>query len=339
MRRGLFVLIVCLLTACASPEANTMFEIEQSKTSSGVAGEALSEEERIKIESDNGRHITQIVEGNDSFIEIDADVDVASGQLCKGKVEITFPTIEEIENLFAEGQKMELYIDPEYGEMPNEWRLYSGTPGADAEYTLSYYLAGDHAAYSDRSIKTIPSGNTDIKTRQEYEYTEEEKRLFEESKSEAYGILDALQVESIPFSGKIEEFDDIYVSYVSTVSSLGGIATVRDDYHFISNTVTVNEDGIEDIQFGGSFSMGESEEVRILSLDEIIDIFSKKVNDGDIYLYNENFIVKRIGLYYYIDYENGRFLPVWCFCASWPEDQNSIFPCVCLNAETGGFIY
>lgn len=339
MKRGLFVLAVCLMTACASPEVNEMSETEQLELSSGVTAETFSGEERTEIEADHGRHIVQTVEGNDSVIEIDADVDIASGQLYKGKVEIVFPTVEEIEKVFAHGQKMENYIDSEYGEMPNEWCLYSGASGVDAEFKLSYYLVSDHAAYSDLSIKSIPSGDTDVQTMQEDELTEEAKQLFEESKEEAYGILDALKVESMPFPGRMEVFDDIYVSYVSTVSDLDGVAAVRDNQRFITNTVTVNENGIEDIQFGGSLSMGESEPVRVLSVDEIMEIFCREVKDGNIYLNNEDLIIERIGLYYYIDYENGRFLPVWCFCAGWTEDPGSISPCVCLNAETGGYIY
>lgn len=329
IRYGILLTAACLLTACASPEIEETAPVNQ-------VTETMSESEQAQLEADNGTHISRMIEAQNGNIAIDADVEICSGQFYKGNVDVAFPSGEIIADMFADGQELEKREDINNGVL-EEWTLYPEQPG-EAAFILAYSIGTDGARYQNTSVQAFNNDYTGLERISEDDFTEDEQALYDNLRKEAEAVLQELGVVSREFPGSMERVGDKYLAYVNTISTLEGVPAVSGNYYsFVKNQVCLSDQGIEDMQFGGSLSAEDTSPVQVLSLDEILSVFEEKLADGDIFM-DTSLVIEKIGLYYCINYDEGTFFPVWCMCGRLGNDAETMLPYVYLDAVNGALI-
>lgn len=313
MKRVIIILMssILLLTACASPESSND-ETWMQGTNDVTA-----------LQADQGRRITETIKTPEGELLVDAEVKIPKSEIEKGNFSCTLPSVDQIEGLMTDGEKM---IKDNTGQYAGAWIIPAEKGSSRAYKFLCNVDAANHLVYFDNTSVTMLE--KDYKKMSDC--SEDERKEWENLSEKSRSLLESMGWQGEEANGSMASANGRYMADLNFISTIDGIPLVETGDVFVTSHVTAASDGIGGFQFAGSFEKNNTRKVKVISADEMMDVFRKKAADGSI---SDAEKIDVITLAYYIDYDQNIFYPVWCFYGE------SKLPVALINAENGEIVY
>lgn len=310
------LLLACMagiLAGCAEPELETVYDSSQTENLSDI--NILQEEQGRAVNCSfetYGEDVPDVV--------IQATVTVPETAVIEGEFEYSLPSVEKIEEVLTGGEKMEKG-PAEYST--EVWRIKSDDGGNSID-KMQYSVSPDiyHATFFNSLVKCPVN----------FPYTdencpdEETARKLQELTDLTISIYEKLGMQVKLFDRSIAKEEGKYVAQVEVVSRIEDVPLVRENYVFVSNLCSIAEDGVESMAFAGSFTPKNTQEVSVISIDQLLKIVEEEAAAGDVEAWKT---ITGITLAYCVDYDTRTFYPVWCL------SDNIYGADICINAQTG----
>lgn len=310
--------IIMLLLACAKREPDISPAEEGEQRGKLISITELNEYNGKKVNESIGEEGNQMI--------IDAQVMIPE-KIMKGKVEGTLPPTSEIEKYFCGGQKMKEVDhsdEPEQGMI--EWEIAGKNGSADKLYAYDEHFAlYTNGLVEDQGV----TGNLDT------ENAEIDDAKLDHAKDMINEIMDGLHYDVKETCHQVVTEDSHYHIVVNYMVVLEGVPVV-DPYVGIDYTHAEIKDGvISQMGYAKNYKVINSEETKILPLDELVKQMKNSYENGTLQIIQET--VNQIGLMYYVD-EKDDLIPVWVFLAdSFNDGRESVV--AFFDASTGGVLY
>lgn len=316
--KKIIIFLLCcvfsVLSGCSEPET------EDSITQVSVQTEKMSDLNAQQEEQ--GRFVRCTFETPEEIskdIEMQAVVSVPESVIEEGEFDQTLPTVEQIEEMFTDGQKME----PDSSDFWNEH--WSMEPDENSEYAfkMTYYTTSRMGHFQNSEAPELASYPYTDETCQDEAMANKMQELTEQAETvyESVGMR-------VKYSERYIGMDDgKYMVFVTEVSCLDGVPLVWDTYNFVTNGCFIGEGGVSSMTFAGSFAKKNTRKVSVISVNDLLDIVKEKAEAGE---FVSGEIITSITLAYYLDYGSHTFYPVWCLSGDFIE--------ICINAQTGEIV-
>lgn len=317
-KKGIIFLLFCgivLLAGCAEPESETALNSDLIGTVSDI--NALQQEQGRLV-----KYTLEVPKGLVN-IEIQATVTVPETAVEEGKFEWALPTVEEIEEVFTDGKKMEPDTS-EYQE--NSWRITSTEEG-ETVTEMGYFITSDthEGVFQNNSLKsTVDCPYTDENCQDET-FADKMQELTEQTESvyEKFGMQVKVKDREIGMD------NNQYMANIWGISLLDDVPIIICNYGFADNACFIADDGVSYMSFRGSFTKKNAQEVPVISIDELLCELEKEAEAGAI---QAGETITEITLAYCIDYNSQTFYPVWCLYG-----ESNLMQ-IAVDAQTGEII-
>lgn len=307
----LFLCGLLTLVGCAEPET----------VDSSVQVEATADKSALQEEQGRFINYTLKTSGKDiQDIEIRAIVTIPENQIEEGIVKQELPSVQQIENVFTNGDTMER---SSAADLPDEWFL-SADKDSGMAYRMHYLVQPDaHMGFFQ---------NAEVKDAADYPYSDEncsDESMAQEMQNltdEAIGLYQKFGMNVRLSDRYITAEENRYMAMVETISVLDGVPIVWNNGIFATNTCFLSEDGVSSMSFTGKFTKENTQNVTVISIDQLLHNLEEKAESGEIQASEP---ITDIILAYYVDYDTWKFFPIWCLYG----ESNSVQ--IGINAQTG----
>ncbi len=297
-KRMIFLLFcgIFLLSGCAEPEQEPVYDSALLEDTSDAS--ALLEEQ--------GRLVQCTFETPEEVwmdLEIDAVVTVPETAVEAGEFEYTLPTVEQIEKLLIDGEKMQ----PNTADFLEEsWLIDSG----DGTGSIYYYIEPVYhmSRFTNMSVRDIVDPLYTTYYTDETCLDEEMAEQMQELTEKASSVYEAFEMDVRLWYRDIKVENGYYLAGIEMISLLDSVPLVSDDI-FMTSFCNLSDEGIAGMSFAGCFTKKNAQEVSVLSIDQLLKILEEKAGAGEIDMGEE---ITSITLAYHMDFTNGTFYPVWC---------------------------
>lgn len=315
------VLLICgvlTLAGCAEPE---------KETGENFRSEQVEEvTDTNKLLEDQGRFVECTLQTPEELpdIEIQATVTIPETVIEKGEFEQTLPSVEQIEELLTDGEKM---VRDDTDEFLESWRI-DPDAGSEAAYKMIYSLNPDaHLGHFQNSSVENTVGTLYTEETCPDEETAENMRELTERALAIYEKA-GMQIELL--DRDIETQNDRCMACVTVKSLMDDVQLVREDYQFVTSSCFIAEEGVSSMTFSGSFVKKNTREVSVMSIDDLLQVLEDEAELGNL---NVQGIITEITLAYCVDDDAKTFYPVWYLHGSNGEMSE-----VCIDARTGKIV-
>ena len=258
-------------------------------------------------------------EGNEFIIE--ADVIIPS-KISMGKVSASLPTPNEIEKMFCNNQQLK---EVEVDDQVFEWQLSD----EDGNIKKTYSFDDMSALYSDGEVD---SGTMDIEL---LNASEEPEKFDEKQINMAKQVLNDLDYSVEEKRKKYISNKDHSRSIIYYAVLIDNVPVVEPDLGIDYTHVVIYDDIVAQVGLTPRYRLIESEDTKVLPLEEVITHVKNLYNDGKIQLLSEK--INQIQLMYYVDSDE-NLIPVWTFLSDLVDDGEEMV-IVLFDARTGDMLY
>lgn len=252
-----------------------------------------------------------------------------------------------------------LPMDAEITQMTRE--VYTGTLEAkpiDMEALKSLYTAGtsdgweqsepfgwqyqDQHIFADSGIESARYSNHEISNGQDegLECAEEGEEL-----EFCRQILERLGKEVAAGTEDFTTYDNNLDYVAQTILEGLPVARTEDNWQwYTSNHITLENGSLSSLTISSNYTVKEKEKVVLLDMEEILNLVSQYVEEGEIDVFDGILPVTEISLEYYVEMtRNGlAFRPVWNFQYSWTTESEGVAHtwdgCFYIDAVTGALV-
>lgn len=305
------------VSGCAVPET----EEDMKNTYVSEQVEELSDVNNLLEEQGRSVNCTLATPEGLLDIEIQATITIPETTVEEGEFEQTLPSVDQIEDVFTNGEKMEQNTSEELTVTGSlEWEIPLDIDGE--LYQMSYLVNQEYHMGRFR--------NTSIKDMADYPYTEENcpdevmAEKMQELTQQVENIYEQFGMKVKPWMREIGKEDEQYMAYIIELSIIDDIPLVTSDYGFVTNNCFISEEGVSSITFEGSFMTKNTQEVSVMSIDDLLEVLTVRAESGEI---GAGETITEITLAYCLDFESQTFYPVWCLYGDTVD--------ICINAQTG----
>lgn len=311
MSKKMKLRLVCLLgvtilgiSGCAKREEDVKTNIKET--------DQVTIEEAAK---DDGTHINRKLGESGNELIIDADI-IVPRNVKEGKVKVGFPDVSIIEKNLCQGKQMEQIKKNEWAIKPKEKKSYL--------YEKYYGYDEQFASFYDALLME--------QTRKESPNKQNEEEVITSLKEKGKTLLEQCGYTTAVYNELREEGNGTSVE-LEYVSMLDGVWVAENRIGFLTNDMTISEQGIKELRFGKQYTIVNQEDTTVLPISKIIDILQQSMNHNQFMPLDET--ITRIRLGYYVD-EQQNLIPVWCFSFKFDKDECLAY---CVNAKTGKMVF
>lgn len=324
----LCVLLSCILCSCATADMDT-----QATEQTGIH---VIED----METDMDRHISDSYGDSEGYFKIDADVTLPDTQIQKGTFEIQSIDISLIEQFLCNGEKLQEARSEGTDDSQEDKRYVSSGNEVDndLDYDLLYWEQSGfpgYAQFTNFRIDKFFSGDSFLAVPEE-EWSAEQQTFVDSMIDKGRVLFDNLNIECELANVKLEKGDNGSYCMLSMNTLVNGIPFVYDG-KFIQSNINIGDSGINDVSFCGRFKVVNAEDATILSVDEVLDIVKKGVEEKHINACENNIESIRLAYMVNTDREVIEFYPVWCFSVD-ILNNDKLIPFLCINAQNGTIV-
>ena len=297
-----------------------------AKREEDVSQETFNELQDKVVSVEELRYLTQkkyndcIGEEGNQFL-MEADVMIPE-KISTGKVSASLPTPNEIEKMFCNNQKLK---EVEVDDQVFEWQLFD----EDGNIKKVYSFDDISALYTDHEV----SGNTiDLELLNSAEKSEEYDEKHINMAKQVLNDLDYSVEEKTKEYISNEDHFSLTIRYAVLIDH---VPVVEPELGTDYTHVVIHDDIVTQVGLAKKYHLIESENTKVLPLEELVTHVKNLYNDGMIQLPSEK--INQIQLMYYVDSEED-LIPVWTFFADiFDEGQESVI--AIFDARTGDMLY
>ena len=284
-------------------------------------------------------HISETYTEEDYSVNIESDIVLPTTSVTSGDL-----TAEEISL-----EKMKDVLNPNADWVKRERGYYVLLPEAQqSTENVDYSICLENSAEIEGQVKYDIGYTDDFPAAAEYIekslWTDEQASFYEQAKSYAESILQALGYSYSITGGELYGTqDNMYASY-SFCYGIDGIPTVdissmgEDSAKSTIGQIDVTTDQVGSLTINGDYSVAESVSCELLSMENILKCFVASVGQGNAGKLLETVNITKIQLEYWVN-EDLSYVPVWTFYNTMEETGNLEVPITCIHAETGEVLY
>ena len=290
----------------------------------------------INILDWNDKKINKYIGKNDDGINIDAVVYVYSNKLYTGSVFKSMPTVEDVEKVVLDGNKMV--------EEHTEYDLFDDNNKINEKKIDTYY-----ALYEENNdeLKAMFSNSemegsivfSDYK-KYHFEFDDKKATYLDASNYDMVHyenqILDALYMNVKPFKFYEGIENNKKIDEIRFINMLDGVPFLNSDLGLDYTTIRKVDSNIAEIKYAPNVEfVNENNSVnQILSPEAIIEIINNEYINGNISVAND-WVIDRI-LLGYIETKDENVIPVWIFTSNFLGDDVVTYV---FDAVTGKIVF
>lgn len=321
------IVFLCLLCGCATAEMDTK-TTDQSRQGSNSLED---------LSSDDERHISESYGDTEYSLKLDASISIPNSRIQTGTFQIRSIDVSLIEKFLCDGEKLSRLEHKDADDDEKEVAYVSDTNEVknDLDYDLLYVEYNDiagAAGFTNFRLDKVLSGTGFIEVGLE-SYTDEQGEFVNSMEKLCQQLFVNLGLEANIECSYLLDGDKEDCCVIGMNSLIDGIPLIM-DHKFVQSSVRIGNPGVNSVAFQGLYEVSKAEDVTILSIDEVLGIIKKGVEDKQINSYKET--MNTIRLAYMVAIENDiiSFYPVWAFC-SYYDGGDTLLPRLCINAQNG----
>lgn len=319
------ITFLCLLCGCATAEMDTK-AADQSRQGSNSLED---------LSSDDERHISETYGDTEYSLKLDASISIPNSRIQAGTFQIRSIDVSLIEKFLCGGEKLSRLEHEEDDEIEVAYVSDTNEVKNDLDYDLLYAEYHDFAGaagFANFRLDKVLSGTGFIEVALE-SYTDDQKKFVDAMESLCQQLFVNLGLEANIEGSNLLGGDKEDCCVIRMNSLIDGIPLIM-DHKFVQSSIRIGDPGVNSVAFQGLYEVSKAEDVTILSIDEVLGIIKKGVEDRQINSYKET--MNSIRLAYMVSIENDviSFYPVWAFC-SYYDGGDTLLPRLCINAQNG----
>lgn len=270
-----------------------------------------------------------IIEGSE--LKVNAVVNIPTTEIKQGKLKVKEIDIEKFSSILCPEITLQ-----ESGRTGDSIVYIGGSAHADLDYNtrLEIWKSSGAMRYDNYQLDDYFRGNYI----EENEMTMQEQDFSDQMANRAKDILAQLGIQAELMGRNL--YTDKKIGYCWLFMN-----TLLDDYQlvdssegeFLNCNIAIADIGINVIEAEGMYEIDSGENVKIISLEKMLDIIKESVLEKNINTYEET--ITDITLAYMVKSINGSidFFPIWCLSGSIFDGHK--IPFICIDARNGDLVY
>lgn len=314
----LVAVMILMLCSCGKPENEELYEGTCTLTEV-VAGKSEKITERYAID--------------DEALKINAEVEIPMVEIKQGELAEKAFNAERFSDIICPDVNLQKSDDS------SDSTVYTGGDDyADLNYNkrVEVWKNSGNRRYDDYQLDDYFRGNY-IEKRKD-EMSNDEKEFVDQMSNQTQDILNQLGIQVQIMAEKLYEDNDKRYCWVFSDTLLDAHRLVdANEGEFFRCNVAIADKGINSIEIEGLYEIDNEENVKIISLEQMLAIVKKGVSERNINVYEEP--VTNIALVYMLKEISGKiqFFPVWCLSGAIFEEYEK--PFICIDARNGALVY